>query len=109
LLFFHLGWLETSKVLPVVWVLAATIAVYLSGHLVIAWPPGKAFSGIEEWSRNPYVYIMSGVFILAMDYWNWQKTGPAFLGIPFWVWYFAGLSALQTFVMFKLVSKGSPE
>lgn len=108
LLLFHLEWLETARVLPVVWVMATTFAVYLSGHLVIAWPSGRAFSGIRDWSRNPYVYVMPGVFILAMDFWNWQKTGPAFFGVPFWVWYFAGLSALQTFVMFKLVRQGRP-
>jgi hypothetical protein len=43
--------------------------------------------------RNPYLYLMAGIFLLAMDFWNWGKVQPAFWGIP----------ALQTLAMYRLV------
>ena len=60
---------------------------------------------LPQWIYNPYVWILMGVFILAMDFWAWNKIGMLFWGIPRWVGYFVVLSTLQTIAMVYIVRK----
>lgn len=46
---------------------------------------------------------MAAVFLLAMDFWNWNSTGLLVFNIPLWVWYSISLSAVQTVLMVLLV------
>ncbi len=45
------------------------------------------------------------VFLLALDFWNWDKTTPLLWGFPLWAWYFIGLSGVQTVVMYFWVRR----
>jgi len=104
LLAFHLGWLSTAAVLPVIWVMAAAFASYIAVHIFMARRSGVFAMAFPWWLRNRYVYLSAGIFLLAMDIWNWGRTLPAPFGIPAWVWYFVVLSALQTLLMYRMVS-----
>jgi hypothetical protein len=48
---------------------------------------------------------MAGIFMLAMDFWAWNKVLPIFWGIPLWMFYFMGLSAVQTVATVAWVRK----
>ncbi|HAJ93787.1 MAG TPA: Na+/pantothenate symporter PanF [Synergistaceae bacterium] len=105
---FHLGWLRTAAVLPVIWVMAATFASYLAVHLFMSWRSGTFAGGFPLWLRNRYIYLSAGIFFLAMDLWNWGRSLPTLFGVPSWVWYFVALSALQTLMMYFMVRSENP-
>ena len=52
----------------------------------------------------------SAIFLLGMDYWNWNHTGVLWMAWPSWAWYFVLLSAAQTVLMLLWVkpAKGLP-
>jgi len=102
---FYLKWLAAGMFLPVVWVMLAAFAVYLLLHLVLLWRDGGLRISAPAWMRDPYVYLLAGIFVLAMDFWAWGRAYPLFLGIPLWIFYFVGLSLLQTVIMWVWVSK----
>ncbi len=99
LLLFYFKKLSAGPFLPVIWILAATFAVYLGIHALLAAGEGRLRLGLPGWSRSPYLYVLSGIFLLAMDFWAWGKSGPTVAGIPAWMFYFIMLSGLQTVVM----------
>ncbi|MDO9509252.1 MAG: sodium:solute symporter family protein [Thermovirgaceae bacterium] len=103
LFIFHMRWLSTTMVLPVIWVMLVAFSIYLLTHLVMAGHSGALTIRTPAWLRNTHFYLMAGIFVMAMDFWNWGKTLPTFIGIPAWIWYFVGLSALLTLAMFHLV------
>ena len=103
LIMFYIGWLSTDSVLPVIWVMLVTFSVYLITHLILELRMQTLSLKVPGWLRNPYLYMMGGIFVLAMDFWNWEVTQPVFLGIPIWIWYFMGLSALQTLIMLRMI------
>jgi hypothetical protein len=80
-----------------------TFSVYLITHLILELRMQTLSLKVPGWLRNPYLYMMGGIFVLAMDFWNWEVTQPVFLGIPIWIWYFMGLSALQTLIMLRMI------
>jgi len=108
LLAFHQGWLSTAAVLPVIWVMAATFSSYIALHLFMAWRSGVFVMTFPGWLRNRHVYLSAGIFLLAMDIWNWGRRLPVLFGIPAWVWYFALLSVLQTILMYRMVRSENP-
>ncbi|RJQ53750.1 MAG: sodium:solute symporter family protein [Desulfobacteraceae bacterium] len=61
------------------------------------------------WMRNPHLYSMLVLFLLSMDFWAWDKTGPYLFGIPFWWIYFVLLSGLQTILMMRMIRSGTIE
>lgn len=87
------GWIKAGWFLPVVWVMLVAFSVYLVMHLVLIRSTNSVVVKRGELLRNPYLYLMAGIFLLAMDFWNWGKVQPAFWGIP----------ALQTLAMYRLV------
>lgn len=102
LLAFHTGWLSTKAVLPVVWVMAAAFTSFIAVHVLMAWRNGSFGVAFPYWLQNRYIYLSAGIFLLAMDLWNWGKSLPVFFGVPFWAWYFVILSALQTLLMYRM-------
>ena len=96
---FYFEWLPSPAFLPVVWVMLVSFGVYLAVHAVLHGPPWALASGMPPWLRDPCVYLQAGIFILAMDFWAWDRVYPVVLGVPAWIGYFIGLSGLQTVVM----------
>jgi solute:Na+ symporter, SSS family len=91
--------------LPVVPVMAVTFSVYLGSLWVVLWREGALHMRMPGWLSDPYFYLMLAVFILALDFWAWGKAYPQWAGIPIWLGYFVVLSALQTFLMIRLVRR----
>ena len=102
---FYIKVLSANTFLPVIWVMAVTFTVYLITHIIMLWQTKALRIRLPLWLFDRYVWVFLGIFILAMDFWAWDKNGPLFWGIPMWVGYFVVLSALQTIGMVLLVRK----
>jgi SSS family solute:Na+ symporter len=102
---FYLKVLDTGIFLPVIWVMVVTFGVYLTTHILMSWLDKDFTIQIPRWIFDRYIWIFLGIFILAMDFWAWEKSVPLFWGIPVWVGYFVLLSALQTIVMVYLARR----
>lgn len=81
---------------PAVPVIAVTVVTYLFVYF---------FSGsvkLPRFSKRNFGFGVGFIFIfmLAMDFWMWGKVGSIWFGFPVWVWYFAGLSLVQTVLMY---------
>jgi len=105
LICYYFKWLPTHGFLPVVWVILVTVVVYLAVHLVLLDRQKTLRISAPAWLKDPYFVLLSAIFILAMDFWAWGKTEPIFFGIPLWIVYFVGLSALQTVIMLMMVKR----
>ncbi|MBW1988444.1 MAG: sodium:solute symporter family protein [Deltaproteobacteria bacterium] len=99
-----LGYLPTFGFLPVVPVLAITIAVYAGLHLALE-AKTRGFAWTADVASAPWVRIAAlfALFLLSMDLWAWGKTGPVKAGLPLWIGYFVALSAVQTWLMAGLI------
>jgi SSS family solute:Na+ symporter len=107
LLLFYFKTLSAGPFLPVVWIMAAAFAVYLTVHSLMAVKEGRREVKRPAWLQNPHLYLLSGIFLLAIDFWAWGKPGPMVAGIPAWIFYFVLLSGLQTVVMVSWVKRTS--
>jgi hypothetical protein len=105
LMCFYIKLLATNTFLTVIWVMLITFAIYLITHAIMLWRKNALQIHLPQWLYDRYVWILLGIFILAMDFWAWRKTYPLFWGIPLWVGYFVVLSAIQTIVMVSLMRK----
>jgi len=103
MLLFYFKVLSGGTVLPVVWVMLVTFVVYLVIHAVRMQQEGCLALSTPAWISNRYVYLFTGVFILGMDFWAWDRTTPVLLGVPGWIFYFVLLSALQMVGMLLLI------
>ena len=103
LLMFYLGLFSAGAFLPVIWVMIVAFSIYLLTHVVMLWREGLLAFQAPKWLHNPYLYLMAGIFFLAMDFWNWGDVQPIFMGIPAWIWFFALLSTIQTIVMARMI------
>ena len=99
LVVFYLKLIPAGGVLPVVWVMAVTFAVYGAVHLWCASGDADASALELAWLRDPYLYRFLIIFVLAMDGWAWNRVEPIVFGIPAWMFYFVALSAIQTVMM----------
>jgi hypothetical protein len=79
--------------------MAAAFGVYLAVHAAMAAGEGRLKLRLPDGFRSPYLYLLAGIFLLAMDFWAWGKSEPIVAGIPGWMFYFIFLSAMQTAVM----------
>jgi len=102
---FYFEWLPSPVFLPVVWVMLVSFGVYLGVHAVLHRRPQDLRPGLPPWLRDPCVYLQAGIFILAMDFWAWDRVYPVFMGVPAWMGYFIGLSGLQTIVMLYMLQR----
>jgi SSS family solute:Na+ symporter len=107
LLLFYFRKLSAGPFLPVIWIMTATFAVYLLVHAYMSAAEGRLQLGTPDWIRSPFLYFLAGIFLLAMDFWAWGKSGPTVAGIPAWMFYFIFLSGLQTAVMVVWVRRDS--
>jgi hypothetical protein len=51
--------------------------------------------------------MLTGIFLLATDFWAWGSTQPMMMGVPVWMIYFVLLSTAQTAVMAGLIRSES--
>ena len=100
---FYFKWISPGFFLPVVWVMTATAGTYLAAHGIMAALEGRLSIRLPRWTRNPFVYLFSALFISAVDVWAWGAHEPFVLGLPLWVWYFVGLSCIQIIIMMLMV------
>jgi SSS family solute:Na+ symporter len=100
---FYLKWLPSGVFLPVVWVMLTAFAAYLLPYLYLIWREGALAFFWPAWLRSPFTFLLGSIFLLSIDVWSWGKTHPLLGGVPAWIWYFVGLSALQTAVMAVMV------
>ena len=100
---FYFKWIPNPAFLPVTWVMMVTFLVYLMIHTVLSWKEKKLKMVAPGWLLNPYFWLLTAIFILAMDFWAWGTVEPVVWGIPMWVGYFVILSALQTVLMLRLI------
>lgn len=103
MLFFYFKLIPTGPFLPVVWVMIVAFGVYGATHITILSRSDDIEFKLPGWLRNPYVYMMSVVFILGMDYWAWDKAQPLIAGVPAWIGFFIFLSLVQTVGMIYMV------
>jgi SSS family solute:Na+ symporter len=102
---FFLNWLPNYFFLPIIWIMLITFTVYLITHGVLLWKENLLQLRMPEWLFDRYVWLLSAIFLLAMDFWAWGRIEPIIFGVPLWVGYFVVLSALQTIVMVYLIRK----
>jgi SSS family solute:Na+ symporter len=100
---FYLKWLPNGGFLPVVWVMLTAFAAYLLPYLYLVWREGALVFFWPAWLRSPFTFLLGSIFLLSIDVWSWGKTHPLLGGVPAWIWYFVGLSTLQTAVMAVMV------
>jgi SSS family solute:Na+ symporter len=100
---FYLKWLPNGGFLPVVWVMLTAFAAYLLPHLYLDWRERTLAFFWPTWLRSPFTFLLGSIFLLSIDVWSWGKTHPIWGGVPAWIWYFVGLSILQTVVMVVMV------
>jgi solute:Na+ symporter, SSS family len=103
MLLFYFKIVPAGDVLPVVWVMLATFVTYIIVHHLLSQRDKDRVSLRPVWLNNRYLYVFTGIFFLGMDFWAWDISAPAFLGLPLWIFYFMLLSVLQTFTMIWLV------
>ena len=109
MLLFYFKLLSAGPFLPVVWVMVVTFGVYLATHMALLSRCGKIVFRRPGWIDNGQVYLMGGIFILAMDYWAWNKAQPLIAGVPAWIGFFILLSIIQTVGMVLMVRNSSGE
>jgi SSS family solute:Na+ symporter len=102
---FYFKWLPNPYFLPVIWVMLISFAAYLITHGIQLWQEKMLQLRLPEWIYDRYVWLFAVIFILAMDFWAWDRSEPIIFGIPLWVGYFVVLSALQTAVMVHLTKE----
>jgi SSS family solute:Na+ symporter len=81
--------------LPAVPIILVSVGVFLGVQIIIEKLPDLSIKPVSL----TYGIIFTVIFILAMDFWNWGKSGPFVFGLPYWTWYFIGLSLIQTVAM----------
>jgi len=110
LILLYSGLLPGGFFLPVVWVMAATFAVYLLAHVSLSLRDGS-IAGLApvRLSRSYYSLSFLAIFILGTDFWAWNHAGATTGGIPLWVFYFVALSAGQTILMSLMTKTAGAE
>lgn len=99
LVVFYLQWLPAGNFLPVVWILLAGFGAYLMSHWLLVRPASLA----PAWLGDPYFWWLTALFVLAMDFWAWDRIGTLVGGLPLWIAYFVLLSIGQTVLMYRWV------
>ena len=95
--------LPVGGFLPAVPVIAATFAVYL----VVAVLQGVRPHMLVLPQRRTLAFACGFflIFLLGVDWWQWQATSPTIGGYPYWMGYFVLLSAAQTVLMASWLSR----
>lgn len=90
---YHFKLLPAFGLLPVIPVTAATTAVLVAGSLLA---PARSRPALARLTPTAWRWLalLSLLFLLSIDFWNWGKARPLVLGLPCWLWYSVGLNLL---------------
>jgi Na+/pantothenate symporter len=93
---------QVPGVLPVVPALAAGTAAFVTVSLLTRSPGENA--GLAEqlastarprhWRTLTAALVFAGFFVLANDFWAWNRRPALLAGLPLWVWYYILLGVL---------------
>jgi SSS family solute:Na+ symporter len=86
------------SVLPAIPVMGVAFGAYILVHLF----SGAGFAWQWSTASRKWAAAFGLLLLAACDFWQWTDHTPLFLGLPGWVWYFVGLSALQTLLMWRM-------
>lgn len=94
---YHFKLLPDFGFLPVIMVVLISTLVLVLGSLLFPASNLKSWSSARalNWRVLGLPVIL---FILANDFWSWQRVGAMFLGLPFWLWYHIGLTLILVLV-----------
>jgi Sec-independent protein secretion pathway component TatC len=104
---FHFKWISATPFLPAIWVMGIAFGSYIGVHGVLSLYEGRLRVVGPSWITDRCFWMLVGIFLLAMDFWAWERIRPTMLGVPMWVLYFIFLSALQTAAMAYLIRRDS--
>jgi SSS family solute:Na+ symporter len=90
-------------VLPAIPVMAVAFGVYFMVHFA----GGAKLDWQGNGTTRKWVLAFGLLLLAACDYWQWSDNTLVFLGLPGWIWYFVGLSALQTILMWRMCREGN--
>jgi SSS family solute:Na+ symporter len=95
---YHFKLVPAFGFLPVVPVIAVTTLVLVGGSLLFPAHKLEPFARVTlpgvRWAT-----LFALVFVASIDFWNWGRIGPVWLGLPAWLWYSVGLTALLFLLM----------
>jgi len=60
----------------------------------------------SRYKKPIWFTIFTIMFVLSLDFWNWNKSKPFFFGLPFWILYFIVLT-LSLALLFYVFSKNA--
>ena len=103
LIFLHFKLILPDPFLPVIFVMLAAFGVYLVAHLLLRMKEGNLTIRLPVWLTDRYFLMLTGIFLLAMDFWAWGSAQPTIMGFPTWMAYFVLLSAAQMAVMAYMI------
>jgi len=104
---YHLKLLPGFGFLPVIPITVFTMLFVVIGSFIFPATGLKAWAEINS-HRSGRLIIFLLVFILANDFWNWQRPSPLFLGLPLWLWYHFGLIAVLFVFNLFWIGKKNP-
>jgi SSS family solute:Na+ symporter len=107
LIMLHFKLIPPGPFLPVIPVMLAAFGGYLVAHLLLRVKEGNLAISLPAWPTNRHFLMLTGIFLLAMDFWAWGNVQPTILGFPAWMAYFVLLSAAQMAVMAYLIRNES--
>lgn len=91
---------QVPGVLPVIPVLAVTSLVFVAVSLLTRSPGENAELAILPTAAAPRrrllpaALVFAGLFLLANDFWAWNRRPVIWAGLPLWVWYYILLGVL---------------
>jgi hypothetical protein len=78
------------------------MGVAFGTYFLVHFASGAGFAWQLSGASRRWAIPFGLLFLAACDYWQWSDHTPMLLGLPGWVWYFVGLSALQTLLMWRM-------
>lgn len=90
---YHFKLLPSFGLLPVIPVLAVTGLVLVLGSLAA---PASGLEPLAKVDKRQlrWVLVFGILFLLAIDFWNWNRADRFWFGLPGWLWYSFGLILL---------------
>ena len=91
---------QVPGVLPVIPVLAVTSLVFAVVSLLTRSPGENAglaaqpAPAVRRGRLLPAILVFAGLFVLANDFWAWNRRPVLWAGLPLWVWYYILLGVL---------------
>ncbi|MBW2065459.1 MAG: sodium:solute symporter family protein [Deltaproteobacteria bacterium] len=102
--FSYLGWFPSGGFLPAIPIVIIAFMAYLV--VMVLSSSRFKFATFRVRGNAVFAILFATLFILSVDWWQWSSSRYTLGGFPLWIFYFMGLSAVQTLLM-KYWSKDS--